>query len=159
MTLGAWRRWDERPTTDQVATRMSHDRRPLWMALTGWLRESYGLEGEPAWTDEEEGWVFRYRLSGRALTTLSPTAEGGFGALVVLGPSLWAAAEAAQLSDATREIMGDATAYADGRWLWLRVHDRATLEDVETLIAIKAPPRRRIVRRVVLARGEPVSAR
>lgn len=140
MTMGAWRRWGSPPTADQMALGINGERRHLWVALTSWLRATYGLDGELAWMDEESGWVLRYRLLGRALATLMPNTAGGFGALVVVPPSVLEAALAAPLSDSTRETLAYATAYADGRWLWLRVADEAAAEDIETLILLKARP-------------------
>lgn len=157
MTLGTWRQRDQPPAVPAMATRLGPDLERLWRDLTGWLLESYGLEGDPVWDGRESGWVLRFRLSGRSLTTLSPTVEDGFGALVVLGPSLWGPAEAAPLSEPTREILRAATAYADGRWLWLRVADEATADDVRTLVSLKAKPRRRIRRAVAANPGDPIA--
>jgi Protein of unknown function (DUF3788) len=148
MTLGAWRRWGSPPTAAEMAKGICDQRRPLWEALTGWLRVTYGLDGELAWTDEDSGWVLRYRRNGRALTTLLPNVAGGFSALVVVSPSVLGDALAAPLSDATMEVLETATPYADGRWLWLRVGDRAVVADVETLLRLKAPPPARALRRV-----------
>jgi hypothetical protein len=140
MTLGAWRRWDSPPTVAEMAAGITDEKRPLWLGLTRWLRDSYGLDGELTWADEDSGWVLRYRRNGRALTTLSPTAAGGFGALVVVGPSVFDAARAAPLSETTRETLEFATAYADGRWLWLKVTEPAVADDIRTLIQLKSPP-------------------
>ena len=145
MTLGAWRHADEPPPPIRMTDHMSDESRGLWRLLTGWLAETYHLDGETAWEGSETGWVLRFRRNGRPMVTLSPTADGGFGALVVLGPSLWEAVAMAKLEDRTREAFEFATAYTDGRWLWLRVHDRETVDDICTLVSIKAqPPRRKI---------------
>jgi hypothetical protein len=140
MTMGAWRRWGSPPTADQMALGITVERRHLWLSLTRWLAATYGLEGELTWMDEEAGWVLRFRRRDRALTTLMPNTAGGFGALVVVPPSVLDAALAAPLSDATRETLAYATAYADGRWLWLRVADESAVEDIETLILLKSRP-------------------
>ncbi|OGO59184.1 MAG: hypothetical protein A2V85_14210 [Chloroflexi bacterium RBG_16_72_14] len=143
MTLGAWRRHDAPPTAAAMADGISDPRRPMWIELTRWLRETYGLEGELTWTDEETGWVLRYRRNGKALTTLMPGEAGGIGALVVVGPSIVDAALAAPLSEPTREALEVAKPYADGRWLWLKVTEPRIVEDIETLIRLKSPPPRR----------------
>lgn len=155
MTLGAWRRWDSPPTAAEMAMGIIEDRRPLWRELTRWLRQMYGLDGELTWADEDSGWVLRYRRNGRALTTLSPSIAGGFGALVVVGPSIHEAALAAPLSWTTRETLEFATSYADGRWLWLKVTGPAVVEDVKRLIELKSPPPRmpRPRRRVLVSAG------
>jgi hypothetical protein len=125
-----------------MADRIAADRRPMWLALTRWLRDTYGLDGELTWTDEETGWVLRYRRNGRALTTLMPGESGGIGALVVVGPSILDAALAAPLSETTHEAIEFAKPYADGRWLWLKVTEPAIVEDIESLVRLKSPPPR-----------------
>ncbi len=146
MSLGAWRRWGSPPTTVDMALGISDRDRPLWLGITDWLAATYGIAGELAWADEDSGWVLRYRRNGRALTTLMPNVAGGFSALVVVGPSCLAAALAAPLSDETREALAFATPYADGRWLWLRVSDAAVVDDIRTLLLVKSPPPKRVVR-------------
>ncbi len=156
MTLGAWRRWGSPPTAAEMALGIDPPRRALWQELTRWLRRSYGLEGELAWTDEDSGWVLRYRRNGRALTTLLPNVAGGFSALVVVGPSILRDALAAPLSGATRDALATATPYADGRWLWLRVSDLSVVDDIERLLRLKSPPPVRAGRRVVVAESHEV---
>ncbi|HEX5827146.1 MAG TPA: DUF3788 family protein [Candidatus Limnocylindrales bacterium] len=140
MTVGAWRRWADHPAPQDLDQHMSERGRQLWRSLTGWLRATYGLDGEVAWTDEEAGWVLRYRRGGRSLVTLFPTADGGLSALVVLGPSLWGSVDDLALSDATWDAFNFATPYADGRWLWLRVTGPQVVGDIRRLVMLKAPP-------------------
>jgi hypothetical protein len=123
-----------------MAQGIGETRRPMWLALTRWLRDTYGLDGELAWTDEDSGWVLRYRRNGHALTTLLPDAAGGFGALVVVGPSILDAALAAPLAETTRDALEFAKSYADGRWLWLKVTEPVVVDDVKTLVLLKSPP-------------------
>jgi hypothetical protein len=113
-----------------------------WMQLEDWVRETYGIEGEPIFFGRDSGWCLRFRRSGRALFTLIPRIDG-FGALVVIGPSAWAAADSADLSDATRAAWDRAHPYPDGRWLWLDVVDDRLALDVEHLVALKSPPPKR----------------
>lgn len=140
MTVGAWRRWSDHPSPEQLSEHMSERGLRLWQSLRGWLLATYGLRGEAAWTDEDMGWVLRYRRRGRSLLTLFPTADGGCSALVVLGPSLWGAVDDLVLGETTWEAYSSATAYADGRWLFLRVADAETVGDIRRLVALKAPP-------------------
>ena len=143
MALGAWRQADTPPPVERMADHMSDASRSLWSRLTRWLRGTYGLDGEPAWEGDERGWVLRYRRAGRPLVTLFPTVDGGFGALVVIGPSLLPKALEADLSEHTRAAIAEATAYADGRWIFLRPHDVDTVEDLCMLVAVKSRPPRR----------------
>lgn len=139
MTLGAWRRRDDPPTIAAMTAGIATDRRALWLGLTGWLRDAYALEGDMAWSDDDAGWVLRYRRNGRSLTTLMPDATGGFAALVVIGPSIVEVARSARLAETAREALETARPYADGRWLWLKVTDQQIVDDIRTLIALKSP--------------------
>jgi hypothetical protein len=140
MTVGAWRLHADHPAPGEMPAPLGDRGKRLWRSLTGWLRATYGLEGEVAWTDDEAGWVLRYRWGGRSLVTLFPLSDGSFTALVVLGPTCWAAVDDLALSERAWEAFNVATPYADGRWLWLRVHGPETVGDVRRLVGLKAPP-------------------
>lgn len=72
MTLGAWRQWGSPPTARDMTEGICDERRPMWLTLTRWLRTTYDLDGDITWTDEDSGWVLRYRRNGRPLITLLP---------------------------------------------------------------------------------------
>jgi len=112
-----------------------------WRALTGWLADRYGLAGEPYWDGAATGWCLRYRRGGRSLLTLIPR-DDAFRALVVVGPSAWAAAAGADLGQVVRSAWDGARPYPDGRWLWLDVADDETVAGIEALVALKSPPPR-----------------
>lgn len=140
MTMGAFRRFADHPTPAAMPERMGERGQRLWRSLAGWLRATYGTDGEVAWTDDESGWVLRYRWGGRSLVTLFPLDDGSFTALVVLGPTHWAAVDDLALGEATWRAFNVATPYADGRWLWLRVRGPETVGDIRRLVQLKAPP-------------------
>jgi hypothetical protein len=73
-----------------------------------------------------------------------PAESGGFGALVVVGPSILGAALAAPLSEATHDALEFAKPYADGRWLWLKVTEPGIVDDIQTLVLLKSPPPRNV---------------
>ena len=134
---------DHPPRTEEVLDAVGGLAR-CWQLLDDWIRETYGLVGEPAYAGRQSGWAVRYRRSGKTLVTLIPR-DGGFHAQVVVGPSAWEAAAAATLSPGTRAAWNSARAYPDGRWLWLDIVDEEMVRDVETLIALKSRPPRRPV--------------
>lgn len=141
---------DARPPTAEEFAGAVGPAAPRWTALVDWLDRTYGIEGEPLHFGRESGWCLRFRRSGRSLLTLLPH-EGGFRALVVVGPSVAEAVAGAiaagEVGPTVAEAFAAARAYPDGRWLWLPVDDDATAEDVRRLIAIKSPPPRRPRRR------------
>ncbi|MBI3750908.1 MAG: DUF3788 family protein [Chloroflexi bacterium] len=113
--------------------------RDRWLRLEAWLRDTYGLDGEPIFFGRDSGWCVRYRRSGKALLTLIPR-DDGFRTLAVVGPSAWQAAASAVLSSRTQAAWDGARPYPDGRWLWLDVDDDTTVDDIEELVALKSPP-------------------
>lgn len=133
----------DRPPTQLELTECVGATRPLWERLVGWIEATYAVAGEPLFFGRESGWVLRFRRGGKALVTLLPLADGGFQALVVVGPSAWESVAGAPLSPAIRAAWEAAKPYPDGRWLWPRVTDAAVAEDIERLVAIKSPPPRR----------------
>jgi hypothetical protein len=129
------------PTTEELLAAVG-PARGLWLRLDGWARDTYGIVGEPLFFGRDSGWSVRYRRSGKALFTLIPR-EGAMAALVVIGPSLWAAVADLPLSISTRAVWDAARSYPDGRWLWLEVGDDAVAHDVGLLVSLKSPPPRR----------------
>lgn len=130
------------PTAGDLA-RAAGPARGRWERLAGWIEATYGVEGEPLWFGRESGWVLRFRRSGKALLTLLPLEGGRFKALVVVGPSAWAAVADAELSEPIRAAWDAAHPYPDGRWLWPEITDDAIIADVQRLVALKSlPPRR-----------------
>lgn len=117
---------------------------PQWRQLVDWLRSTYGLEGEPLYGGRDEGWLLRFRRSGRSLLTMIPQAIGPFRVQVVVGPSAWPAVESAHLSPVMRAAWDAAKAYPDGKWIWREMTDPEGVEDIQQLVAIKSPPPRRL---------------
>ena len=133
---------DEAAFEAAAGTSLSH-----WRRLVAWVRSTYGLKGEPLFGGRDDGWLLRFRRSGRSLLTLIPRASGPFRAQVVVGPTAWSAVAAADLSPAMRASWEAAKAYPDGKWILRDIIDAATVDDIEQLVAIKSrPPRRPRVR-------------
>ena len=129
------------PSRDDVFARVGVAR-DRWLRLEDWARRTYGIEGEAIFLGRDTGWSIRFRRGGRALFSMVPRTDS-FAALVVIGPSVWTAADALSLSRATRVAWDAAHPYPDGRWLWLDVVDDLVASDVEALVALKSPPPRR----------------
>jgi hypothetical protein len=151
-TSGALLDRDAVPTLAELAA-ASGSGRDRWDRLVAWVERTYGLTGEPLYFGRDSGWVLRFRRSGKALLTLLPLAGGGLRALVVVGPSAWAAVADAELSEPIRAAWAAAHPYPDGRWLWPLVEDDAIVDDIERLVALKSPPPRRPRKAAAVAAG------
>lgn len=131
------------PTAADLADACGPAARERWVRLSDWVERTYGIVGEPLFFGRDSGWVLRFRRSGKALFTLLPLADGDVRALVVAGPSTWAAVADTQLGEPLRAAWSTAHPYPDGRWLWPLVSDDSVVEDIERLVALKSPPPRR----------------
>ena len=115
----------------------------LWVGLESFARDTYGIEGEVVGPDAKGRLELRYRRSGRALFTLLPRPRG-FRAQVVIGPSVFEAAQQLGLADSTRAALESARPYPEGRWLYLEVDDTEVVDDIEKLVTLKSRPPRRL---------------
>ena len=154
MTDGAWLDRDGRPDGNAMGDKLGERARSRWQAMAAWVRDTYGLEGEPFWDGHDAGWVLRYRRAGKSLITMAPSTGDDFDALVVVGPSTWAAITGMNLTDATLATFRNAHPYPGGRWLRLCVTDEASAADVRRLVTLKSPPPRRPRARVGIVAGD-----
>lgn len=141
MSIGLFTDKEHEPTQKEIAEELG-PAAPLWKELIQFLRESYGMEGEFIHYGKKYGWTRRYRRSGKALISLFP-AKDHFIAQVVLNPPQTEKALAVGLSKNTIEMIENAHAYHDGRWLWIEVKTKETLEDIKKLLLIKRKPVKR----------------
>jgi hypothetical protein len=138
MSIGLFTDKEHEPTQKEIAEELG-PAAPLWKELIQFLRENYGMEGEFNHYGKKYGWTRRYRKSGKALISLFP-AKDHFVAQVVLNPAQTEKALEAGLGKDTIHLIEEAHAYHDGRWLWIKVKSKRTLEDVKQLLLIKRKP-------------------
>lgn len=121
---------------------------PLWTELQSYLEETYRIAPKMSYSkcSAQPGWNVKYQKGGKSLCTLYPM-EGYFIALVVAGAKEEAEVEAAAalgvFSPYVQELYQKTAFSCGGRWLMINVTDRAVLEDVKQLIAIRVKPKAR----------------
>ena len=114
----------------------------LWDRLCEWIETSYSVKPliEYSKCSLAAGWNVKYKKSGKALCTLYPE-KGGFTCLVVVGRNEDAAV--LQLLGGMDVQIGklyhSANAFNGARWLMVQVTSDAVLQDVKTLITLRAP--------------------
>lgn len=135
MSMGIFTDKEHEPTRKEIAQALGQTS-SLWEELIQFISDNYQMEAEFIHYGKKYGWTMRYRKSGKALTSLFP-AEGYFVAQVVLNPEQTQKALAASLGKNTIEMIENAHAYHDGRWLWIGVKSKRTLKDVKELLLIK----------------------
>ena len=119
---------------------------PLWEDLQSYLESTYHVAPKMSYSNcsAQPGWNVKYQKSGKSLCTLYPM-EDFFIALVVIGTKEEAETEAALtlgvFSKPVQELYQRTAFSCGGRWLMISVVDKAVLEDVKRLIAIRVKPK------------------
>ena len=119
---------------------------PLWEELQSYLESTYRVAPKMSYSNcsAQPGWNVKYQKSGKSLCTLYPM-EDFFIALVVIGTKEDAETEAAMtlgvFSKSVQELYQRTAFSCGGRWLMISVTDKAVLEDVKRLIAIRVKPK------------------
>ena len=120
---------------------------PLWVELETYLENTYHVSPKMSYSKcaAQPGWNVKYQKGGKSLCTLYPM-EDFFIALVVVGIKEEAEVEAAitlgLFTDYLHEMYQRVAFSCGGRWLMIRVTERAVLEDVKRLISIRVLPAR-----------------
>jgi hypothetical protein len=112
-----------------------------WLDLTHYIEESFDFVPELAFYAKQYGWTLRYRKKGKTLCSLFPE-SGAFSALVVLGKK---EAEKAlsllnEFSPTVCAALEGTEQLHDGQWLWIRVSNVETANDIKALLRIKRRP-------------------
>lgn len=121
---------------------------PLWLELKSYCEDTYQVRPAMSYSkcSAQPGWNVKYQKSGKSLCTLYPM-EGYFIALVVVGAKEETETEAAMtlgiFTPNVQELYRKTTFSCGGRWLMIRVTDKAVLEDVKLLISIRVKPKAR----------------
>lgn len=143
----SWNKMDkaQEPTMEMVSGFVQS---PLWDDLCQHIETQYkvkpvfsysGCKMEGDW----DGWNVKYKKSGRSLCSLYPQ-QGSFIALVVIGGRERAETEYALpfLSPYLQRLYQDTKEGMGQKWLAIEVTEKAILDDLKKLIAIRknAPP-------------------
>jgi len=132
------------PTKEDIIDYLGKDAEEAWNDIVSFLQDNYNFDPETVFGGKKYGWEVRYRRSGKSLCTLHPE-KGAFTVLIVLGKK-----EVEQALDRLNEfspyvsnIITGAKQYHDGRWLWLRVLNKRSTDDIKRLLQIKKKPQKK----------------
>lgn len=126
------------PTLDNIGKYVGSE---LWGNLNAFLEDTYKIQ--PIFTysrcSMQPGWNVKYQKNGKSLCTLYPM-EGFFIALVVIGnkESFEAELMLPSFSKYTQSLHQNTAFSAGGRWLMINVTEPAILDDVISLVQIRA---------------------
>lgn len=132
------------PTITDISEYVRSD---LWENLNSFLHNTYHIHPTLVYSRRsmQPGWNVKYQKSGKSLCTLYPM-EGFFIVLVVIGGKETPEVEL-MLPSYSRYIqsMFKNTAFSGGgRWLMIKVSESAILDDVISLVQIRAKSIKRI---------------
>ncbi|MTI55722.1 DUF3788 domain-containing protein [Geosporobacter ferrireducens] len=126
------------PTLDDISKYVGSE---LWENLNAFLEGGYKIQPKFSYSrcSMQPGWNVKYQKSGKSLCTLYPM-EGFFIALVVIGnkESFEAELMLPSFSKYTQSLYHNTAFSAGGRWLMINVTEPAILEDVISLVQIRA---------------------
>lgn len=113
----------------------------LWGNLNAFLEGTYKIQPKFSYSrcSMQPGWNVKYQKCGKSLCTLYPM-EGFFIALVVIGSkeSFEAELMLPSFSKYTQSLYQNTAFSAGGRWLMINVTEPAILDDVISLVQIRA---------------------
>lgn len=124
------------PTAQDLATALGAAA-ALWDAIRDYTLELFP-EAVPEWKcpSERFGWGFRLSDKKRVLVYLLPR-DGFFRVGLVFGQKATAAVLASGVTQAVKDELQAARAYAEGKGIRVEVRSPEALEDIRTLISIK----------------------
>ena len=126
-----------RPTSDEVRQALGSVWQE-WTSLLEFLSSHFRPQEDFRFLyGNNYGWAVRFREKGKLLTALFPNRDH-FIALVILNTKQLDCAKRLKFGSGTREAIGSANLYSEGKWLFVPVSGSSDVEDVQTLLELKA---------------------
>jgi hypothetical protein len=138
MSIGAFCDKEHQPTIDAMIASVQ-SKRPLWGALTQFIEENYRVKRDFAFYGKNYRWALRFRSGGRALAALYPGMDN-FTVQIIISPAQLEEALQLRLGPKVRDILINARAFTEGRWLFIPVESEMDCRDVQRLLRVRASP-------------------
>lgn len=136
-----WHEWygpDHAPVFEEISSFVDL---PLWDEARSAIESGFQVAPRLEYSrcSMQKGWNVKYKKGGRALCTLYPMA-GYFLALVVIGQREEQSMPHVlpELNEETQAQYHRTPFSMGGRWLMLRVEDEAALQDLVSLVGLRA---------------------
>ena len=141
MSIGAFTDKKQRPSQTEIQGMMGVGL-TYWDELLQFVREQYAPEEEFRFMyGKKYGWAIRFQLRRKLLTSFYPT-EGGLTVQINLGPDAVDQALEMSLGENVMNVINRATAYSEGRWLFIPVKSPQDIQDIQRLIALRVETKR-----------------
>jgi hypothetical protein len=112
-------------------------KRRLWEGLTQFIEANFRVKQDFAFYGKNYGWALRFRSEGRALAALYPGTDA-FTVQIIIAPAQLEDALRLHLGVKVREILRNARAFSEGRWLFIPVESEQDCRDVKSLLKVRA---------------------
>jgi hypothetical protein len=141
MSIGAFTDKKQRPSESEIRDMIGAGLSD-WEELVQFVVEQYAPDEEFRFMyGKKYGWALRFQMRGKLLTSFYPT-DGGLTVQINLGPAAIDQALAMNLGGNVLSVISQATAYSEGRWLFIPVKSLQDIQDLQRLIALRVETRR-----------------
>ena len=135
MSVGAFVDKQHQPTIDAMIALVRSKRR-LWEGLMQFIEENYRVKRDFAFYGKNFGWALRFQRGGRALVAFYPGVDS-FTVQVIIAPAQLEEALQLHLGTKVRELLINARAFTEGRWLFIPVESEQDCRDVRRLLRVR----------------------
>jgi hypothetical protein len=141
MSIGAFSNKKQRPSEAEIRDMMGTGLSD-WDELVQFVREKYTPEEEFRFLyGKKYGWALRFQMRRKLLSSFYPR-EGGLTVQINLGPAAIDQALEMDLGENVLGVINRATAYPEGRWLFIPVKTPQDIQDIQRLLALRAETKR-----------------
>jgi hypothetical protein len=136
VSIGAFVDKQHQPTIEAMIVSV-RSKRPLWEGLKQFIEENYRVKQDFAFYGKNYGWALRFRRGGRALAAFYPSIDS-FTVQIIIGQAQLEEALQLRLGAKVRDILRNARAFTEGRWLLIPVESEQDCCDVQRLLKARA---------------------
>ena len=137
MSIGLFTGKQHQPTEEEIQAAIA-SQLPVWQDLIQFIRENYPSDEDFTFLyGKRYGWARRFRVRGKLLTSLYPTA-GGFTVQLNLDPAALEKTQRMALAKNAQEAIARANPYPEGKWVFIAVESAQDVQDVKQLLALRA---------------------
>ena len=141
MSYGAFTDKKRQPTEAEIQAALG-SQLSTWQELIRFIHENYPSDEDFRFLyGKQYSWALRFRIRGQLLTSLYP-ADDGFTVQINLSPDAVEQAQQMKLGANVQGAIARATAYPEGRWLFIPWGRRMISGISERLLALRVETKR-----------------
>lgn len=134
----------ETPSSSAVKELIGSDKSKIWDNLTASIEELY--DTDRIWNKGFGDWIYeyKYRRGGKTLCAFYAKQDIA-NILIILGKAEREKFELQRekFSEQILSIYNESQTYHDGKWLWIPIDEKLSIEDILNMLKIKRRPNRK----------------